>query len=83
MLLNLNFYIFKVYTSIQTIYEAPIKGRYTSKEYDFRNFPIHQQIKVLLSIALPTRARPSFSTTSLSHQEAYTSLLAFSIRGKK
>ena len=39
MLLNLNFYIFKIYTSIQTIYEAPIKGRYTNKEYDFRNFP--------------------------------------------
>ena len=76
MLLNLNFYIFKVYTSIQTIYEAPIKGRYTSKEYDFRNFPIHQQIKVLLSIALPTRARPSFPSSIFSYHEANTNLLA-------
>ena len=39
-------------------------------------------IKALLSKALPTRARPSFSHASPSHQEAYTSLLASSIRGQ-
>jgi len=38
------------------------------------------QIKDLLSKALPTRARLSFSHHSPSHQEAYTSLLASAIR---
>ena len=35
-----------------------------------------------LSTALPTRVRPSFSTISPSHQQAYTSLLASSNRGQ-
>ena len=39
-------------------------------------------IEVLLSTALPTRARLSFPTTSPSHQEAYTSLLASFTRGQ-
>ena len=39
-------------------------------------------IKALLSKAPPTRARPSFSHASSSHQKAYTSLLASSIRGQ-
>ena len=37
-------------------------------------------IKDLLSLALPIRTRPSFSSVSLSHQEASISLLSFSIR---
>ena len=39
-------------------------------------------IKDLLSMALSTRTRPSFPTASSSHQEAGTSLLSSSIRGK-
>ena len=39
-------------------------------------------IKALLSKALLTRARPSFSTTNPSPEEAYTSLLASSIRSQ-
>ena len=38
-------------------------------------------IKGLLSMALPTRARPSFPAR-LSHQEASVSLLSSSIRGQ-
>jgi len=34
------------------------------------------QIKVLLSIALPTRARPSFPSSIFSYHEANTNLLA-------
>ena len=39
-------------------------------------------IKDLLSMALSTRTRPGFPTTSSSHQEAGTSLLSSSIRGQ-
>ena len=39
-------------------------------------------IKDLLSMAPPIRTRPSFPSVSLSHQEAFISLLSFSIRGQ-
>ena len=40
------------------------------------------RIKVLLSTACPPEQDPVFPTTSPSHQEAYKSLLASSIRGQ-
>ena len=39
-------------------------------------------IKDLLSMALPTRARPRFPKSTPSHQEACTSLLTSSIRSQ-
>ena len=39
-------------------------------------------VKDLLSMTLPTRARPSFPTASPSHQGASTSLLSLSIKGQ-
>ena len=54
-------------------------GETTGKEHS----PNHQQKFVyLLSKALTTRVRPSFPIASPSHQEASTSLLSLSIKGK-
>ena len=54
-------------------------GQKTTREGTQPHLSAGDWIKAVLSKALPTRARPVFPTTSPSHQEAYTSLLASSI----
>ena len=57
-------------------------GQKNTKEGAKSHPPADNWIKALLSKALHTIARPSFSTTNPSPEEAYTSLLASSIRSQ-
>ena len=57
-----------------------VSGQATTREGAQPHLLVDNRIKALLSKALPTRARHSCSHASPSNQEAYTNLLASSIR---
>ena len=57
---------------------APVKSRDGTQLHP----STENWIKDLLSMAPPIRTRPSSPSVSLSHQEAFISLLSFSIRGQ-
>ena len=71
--------------TINPIIEPTRQGHLRSNNY--RGVQPHQsadnRIKALLSQAQPPQQDPGFPTTSPSHQEDYTSHLAYSIRRQK
>ena len=70
--------LYKLYIKL-FVYCCCSSGQTTNRE---PHLSADNWIKDLLSMALSTRTRPGFPTTSSSHQEAGTSLLSSSIRGQ-